>query len=666
MAPEPVRATARFASALALLILLATPAHALKVATWNVMGYENPGEGPGLPSAYITARQANFRTVMAALDPDVIVTEEMNSAAAADSFKLDVLDNLAPGVWARQWVSANTTSGEGFGVFWKTAKVAVSNFSTIATGGPRNTFVSLVKPVGYVKNGAWFRLYAVHMKAGDDPTSATTRNTEAGNLRTTINTTPTTSVGPNFIVSGDTNIYDGTEGAYLRLTESQTSNVGRSVDYLSMPAYWHQDGAYAAYYTQCPCNSCTTTGQSGGGLDDRFDLALTSSSLQDGAGMDYVTGSYTPFGNDGQHFNTDINSGTNYAVGSVIANALHDVADHIPVMITLQLPAKYSAPSQFALGDAIVGGSPTQNLSVGNAAPTPAATLSYTLAASTGFTAPAGTFTAAAGAGANTHAIGMDASVVGLKSGTLTLASNDNDTTSKVIALSGRVLAHASPSLDSLVVLTAGDLDFGDRATGSFPDSSVRIVNQGWGTLQAQLQVSGAAVTGEERFSIAGGFSPATLGATGATWNVHFDDSGAAGDSTYTGTLTFTTADEALPGATALAPVTVALRARVLGGTTAVGGYRLALRFLPPRPNPLRGGTVLAFDLPSAAAVSLGIYDLGGRRVTSLVEGSLGAGHHSLRWNAHDDAGRTVPAGLYFVRFATPGLTRTTRLVVLL
>jgi hypothetical protein len=227
------------------------------------------------------------------------------------------------------------------------------------------------------------------------------------------------------------------------------------------------------------------------------------------------------------------------------------------------------------------------------------------------------------------------------------------------------VLAHASPSLDSLAVVTAGSLDFGDHAAGAFADSSVRLVNQGFGALQAQLSVSAGAVSGEPRFSIVGGFSPATLGATGATWNVHFDDTGATGDSTYTGTLTFTTADENLPGSTALAPVTVALRARVTGGSAGVGAGGLALRFLPPRPNPLHQSTELAFDLPHEAPVTLGVYDLGGRRVAALADGVLGAGHHSLRWNTQDDAGRTVPAGLYFVRFSTPGLQRVSRLVIL-
>ena len=56
MTRSPLSSMAAVVMAAAALALAASPAHALKVATWNLMGYENPGEGPGLPSPYITVR----------------------------------------------------------------------------------------------------------------------------------------------------------------------------------------------------------------------------------------------------------------------------------------------------------------------------------------------------------------------------------------------------------------------------------------------------------------------------------------------------------------------------------------------------------------------------------------------------------------------------------
>jgi flagellar hook assembly protein FlgD len=89
------------------------------------------------------------------------------------------------------------------------------------------------------------------------------------------------------------------------------------------------------------------------------------------------------------------------------------------------------------------------------------------------------------------------------------------------------------------------------------------------------------------------------------------------------------------------------------------------LRFYPPRPNPLTSGATFGFDLPAASRVDLAIYDLSGRRVATLASGETAAGRHVEFWNARDDRGGRVPAGIYFASFTTAGMSRTTRVVVL-
>lgn len=658
MAPVPFRVVpSRVAALTALLLLAAGPAHALRVATYNVLDYR---------TGTLAGRQANLRTIFAGLNPDLLICQEMNELAAKDSFLTNVLNVTQPGEWTGTWLQLQSSpTVEGGAIFWKPAKVAVSNITSVATGGPRQVLVGLVKPVGYLTNPGWFRIYSVHLKAG--VSDSTTRRVECTSLRTTLNNQVTTVVGTNFLIGGDTNFYGAdVEGGYIRLLENQLDNDGRAFDPFSMPGHWNSNSAYTSLFTQCPCVSCITPGQSGGGLDDRFDLFVTSQSVQDGAGLDLVPATYLAYGNDGQHFNTDINGGGfNTAVGLTIANALHDASDHIPVLLQLQLPARVSAASQVPFGSVIVGAAGvTQDLSVTNTAPVPGEALGYTLTAPAGFTAPGGSFNAAAGAPANLHALGLDASTPGAKSGTLTIASNAPDSASKPVQLSATVLAHAVASLDSGTVVTAGLLDFGMNLAGGFVDQGVRVHDQGWNALQAQLAVTAADVTGGAgRFSLVG-FAPATFGQTGRTFNVHFDDTGATLDSTYDATLTFTTADQALPGAIAASPLTLDLHARVLSHTDGVD-RTWSLHFSPPRPNPARSGTEIAFELAHDAPVELAVFDLSGRRIASLADGVLGAGPHTLRWNAQDDAGRRVPAGLYFVRFTTPGLARVARVALL-
>ena len=100
--------------------------------------------------------------------------------------------------------------------------------------------------------------------------------------------------------------------------------------------------------------------------------------------------------------------------------------------------------------------------------------------------------------------------------------------------------------------------------------------------------------------------------------------------------------------------------------TTGVGDApAVSLAFLAPRPNPLSAGCAVGFDLPRPAEAELAIFDLSGRQVATLASGRQDAGRHLLHWDATDESGARVSAGIYFVRFHTPGLDRASRIVVL-
>jgi hypothetical protein len=85
---------------------------------------------------------------------------------------------------------------------------------------------------------------------------------------------------------------------------------------------------------------------------------------------------------------------------------------------------------------------------------------------------------------------------------------------------------------------------------------------------------------------------------------------------------------------------------------------------LASSPNPFRGSTSVSFEMPQHAAVSLEVIDVAGRRVAGLIERSMPAGAHSVRWDGRDGAGRPVPAGCYFVRLQADGRTATRKVVV--
>jgi parallel beta-helix repeat protein len=69
-------------------------------------------------------------------------------------------------------------------------------------------------------------------------------------------------------------------------------------------------------------------------------------------------------------------------------------------------------------------------------------------------------------------------------------------------------------------------------------------------------------------------------------------------------------------------------------------------------PNPFNPRTTIWYDVPSAAPVSLRVFDLRGRRIRQLVSGPMPAGRHSVVWDGKDERGLDVAAGIYFVRMA--------------
>ena len=80
-----------------------------------------------------------------------------------------------------------------------------------------------------------------------------------------------------------------------------------------------------------------------------------------------------------------------------------------------------------------------------------------------------------------------------------------------------------------------------------------------------------------------------------------------------------------------------------------LGGFELG-EF---HPNPFGSTTAVRFTLPVRSHAALRIHDLAGRVVRTLVDGEMAAGAHTSKWDALDDRGLRVPAGMYFARLSS-------------
>lgn len=420
----------------------------LRVATWNITQYWG-----GSSSDIVNALYGEYQG--RALDPDLIVLQEIMSASAVGEI-VDALNaEVGTGIWDADYVGSDP-GYEGMTLLYRTDKLVFRGSTVISQGGgppnpPRDTVRCKFFPRGYQLGTMTLVVYNSHMKAGTSGSDMDRRLLEAERIRDDAE-----GFGANAykILGADLNIRYSSEAAYQELVESQADNTGRFFDPVNSPGTWNNNYTYRFLHSQDPVSQ----------MDDRYDQILISENLIDGVGLDYLGNATVPFststwndanhsyrtwGNDGSTYNSALRTTGNTMVGQSIAQSIKSLASgggHVPVYLDLQLPALVGADETLDFGQVPQGAAAELTLEVWNAGDTTLwgtgiAPLEYGLAASTGFGAPVGTFYALAGASPSTHTITMDTSATGLMSGTLTISSNSHTQSTLEIPITGEVVA---------------------------------------------------------------------------------------------------------------------------------------------------------------------------------------------------------------------------------
>lgn len=281
----------------------------VKLMTYNLLNY--PGNDTIVRNPY-------FRTIIKSVEPDILVVQEITSQAAVDGFLQSVLnadDTLySSGLFIDGYDSDNA-------VFYKKEKFNFLGHTPILTD-LRNISEFILE---HIVSGLRLHIFSVHLRSSSGQVNENLRGYEIDSLRKYTDHLP---AGTEFLVCGDFNIYHSGEPAYMKLDDN-SSGDGYFIDPLTMPGVWN-DSAYAPYHTQSP-RIRLFGGGSGGGLDDRFDMILHAQSIVDSGGIKYIPGSLTAYGNDGKHYQDSINHLPNSSVSAVIADAIANASDHLPV-----------------------------------------------------------------------------------------------------------------------------------------------------------------------------------------------------------------------------------------------------------------------------------------------------------------------------------------------
>jgi hypothetical protein len=70
-------------------------------------------------------------------------------------------------------------------------------------------------------------------------------------------------------------------------------------------------------------------------------------------------------------------------------------------------------------------------------------------------------------------------------------------------------------------------------------------------------------------------------------------------------------------------------------------------------PNPCTESTIISYSVPAGQSVQLTVYDVNGREVRTLADGTSRAGHSQVLWDTTDNAGNRVSPGIYVCRLTT-------------
>lgn len=577
IAERNVLGRARWAVAAAL--AASASAHAqLRVATYNIAGLE--GNLSSL-QAVIAAMHADDKPGFAVPVGAFVFVEVRNVDLATLT---SIVNASAPAGVAYVRATYTTTPTEdgasgARALFFRSDLLSEvpGTHANIPTGASRNTDRWTLQLRDYASAGARFVVYGAHLKAS---TGSANENERLSGVQAIRANADAMGAGVQAIYAGDMNFYSNGESGYQAFV---AAGNGRAVDPLGT-ANW-TGASNAVLHTQSP--RLASGGLIGGGMDDRFDFILPSASLADGAGLAVIPGTTRAFGNDGNHFDTDINQGNNtyypgnLARSNALADALWAASDHIPVIVDLKVPAWCLAtlgayPSRVIQGatgvvvPVLVANDAPGDFAVGIDALQYVATGSGVLSGSQSGTAPLTPSSV-------TVNLPVSTATVGVRTGnaTVTSASQGVHNPSTALPVSVHVLRRSNPSLSATSDVDGASLEFAVDEGGVPVTADVAVANFGFGPDQARLSIQSVVVPPGPFTLVAS--SPGEIGAVPGSASFRFDPAGLV-PGTHTRTVTITTRDESVPGA-ASTPMTLVLNGTVTGA--------------PPVPADLNGDGVV-------------------------------------------------------------------------
>ncbi|MDD2637245.1 MAG: T9SS type A sorting domain-containing protein [Bacteroidales bacterium] len=322
----------------------------IKVMSYNLLNFGNY-------TSYCTSTnnphedKADYlATIVNNQQPDIIAVCELGKGPNANYMTNFILGNSLNINGEIKWLAAAPTDQSGSylinGLYYDSNKFQLMSQPVVKTD-VRDINIYKLKCL-QIEEETFFYVVVMHLKAGS---SSSDESGRAAMITKLMNYLSTFGNNTNFIVVGDLNVYKNTEPAFQNLINPSNPSLA-FYDPINKLGDWNNNYEFKDYHTQSTRDDSNNSCFSYGGMDDRFDWILISSTLKDGtADIKYIEDTYWAVGQDGNRFNGNLINPTNTSLPSDVINALYNMSDHLPVVAEFQIGDNSSISSMSSTPD---------------------------------------------------------------------------------------------------------------------------------------------------------------------------------------------------------------------------------------------------------------------------------------------------------------------------
>jgi hypothetical protein len=302
-------------------------------------------------------RLDELEIIISDYQPDLFMVCELNDAFGAGLI-LNRLQMINPN-YAQATYFNNTSDDTGSDsnllqnlIYYDSSKFILEGQDIITTFlRDFNRYTLKLNTVNQATNPIVLEVFVGHLKAGNSVNDELQRFLMAEEL---VNYLDNLDPNSNVIFAGDLNLYTSNDITFQKLTDP--INVITLTDPINRLGDWHTNSSFVDVFTQSTRTQGGLGGASGG-FDDRFDFILTSENMLTNTDLYYVPNSYKSFGNNlnPNCFNSAINTsdcaevpGSGVSYSAALRTALHDMSDHLPVVMELETNEQLLSTEQFS------------------------------------------------------------------------------------------------------------------------------------------------------------------------------------------------------------------------------------------------------------------------------------------------------------------------------